>query len=112
MGSNNKLLEWYRKHIRPFFGDHEPERLAEFDKDARRIEDIESELSKHMPVCFLGGSGVGKSTLINALIFGKESYVPAGGVGPFTAQALTVCYGEEPTFEVHYHSIAQLNKVI
>ena len=112
MESNNKLLEWYRKHIRPFFGEHEPEKLAEFDKDARRVEEIEADLRQQLPVCFLGGSGVGKSTLINALVFGKDSYIPSGGVGPLTAQALTVCYGEHPSFEVNYHSVDRINRVI
>lgn len=110
--SHNPLIGWYRKLIRPFFGEHEPEKLAEFDKDARRIEEIEADLHEPLPVCFLGGSGVGKSTLINALVFGAESYIPSGGVGPLTAQALTVCYGEHPSFEVRYHSVDRINRVI
>jgi GTP-binding protein EngB required for normal cell division len=110
--SHNPLIGWYRKLIRPFLGEHEPEKLAEFDKDARRIEEIEVDLHEHLPVCFLGGSGVGKSTLINALVFGAESYIPSGGVGPLTAQALTVCHGEHPSFEVHYHSVDRVNRVI
>lgn len=112
MESNSKIIAWYRKLIRPFLGEHEPERMAEFDKETRRIEEIEADLEEHLPVCFLGGSGVGKSTLINALVFGAESYIPSGGVGPLTAQALTVCYGDHPSFEVHYHSVDRINRVI
>lgn len=112
MNTENKLIQWYRKHIRPFFSDHEPDKLVEFDKDCQRVEGVEADLQKQLPVCFLGGSGVGKSTLINALIFGKDSYIPSGGIGPLTAQALTVCYGEQPSFEVHYHSVDKINQVI
>lgn len=112
MNTENKLIQWYRKYIRPFFGDHEPDKLAEFDKDCQKVEEIEADLQKQLPVCFLGGSGVGKSTLINALVFGKDSYIPSGGIGPLTAQALTVCYGEQPSFEVHYHSVDKINQVV
>lgn len=111
MDTENKLIQWYRKHIRPFFSDHEPDKLAEFDKDCQRIVKVEADLQQQLPVCFLGGSGVGKSTLINALVFGKDSYIPSGGIGPLTAQALTVCYGEQPSFEVHYHSVGKIHQV-
>ena len=29
-----------------------------------------------------------------------------------TAQALTVCYGEQPSFEVHYHSVDNFHRVV
>ncbi|NUN22031.1 MAG: dynamin family protein [Candidatus Jettenia caeni] len=112
MDTANKLILWYRKYIRPFFSEHEPDKLVEFDKDCQRIERIEADLQKKLPVCFLGGSGVGKSTLINALVFGKDSYIPSGGIGPLTAQALEVCYGEQPSFEVHYHSVKKIHQVV
>lgn len=112
MDTENKLIQWYRKYIRPFFSDHEPDKLTEFDKDSQRIGEIEADLQKQLPVCFLGGSGVGKSTLINALVFGKDSYIPSGGIGPLTAQVLTVCYGEQPSFEVNYHSVNKINQVV
>ena len=60
----------------------------------------------------MGNSGVGKSTLINALVAGKEILLPAGGVGPLTAQALTVRYSNKPRFEVHYHSPQKLRQVV
>ena len=32
MESNNKIIGWYRKLIRPFFSEHEPEKLAELTR--------------------------------------------------------------------------------
>jgi GTPase SAR1 family protein len=56
----------------------------------------------------LGASGVGKSTLINALVAGKELILPSGGVGPLTALAMEVRYGEVPSFEAEYHTARNL----
>ena len=55
--------------------------MEEFEKDfarlSRSLESSEIELS----VCFLGNSGVGKSTLINAVIGGDRPVVPSAESG-------------------------------
>jgi putative ribosome biogenesis GTPase RsgA len=43
-------------------------------------------------VCFVGGAGVGKSTLVNALVAGGDTVVTSGGVGPLTAQAIEITH--------------------
>lgn len=45
-------------------------------------------------VCFLGNSGIGKSTLLNAVAAGAEQVLPAGGIGPLTAQATILQRGQ------------------
>jgi hypothetical protein len=97
-----QIVEWYRLQARPFLAKLQPEKVADFDKDCARLEAAAASLNEELPVCFLGNSGVGKSTLINALVAGGGHLVPSGGVGPLTAQALTVRYGEDPKLEVEY----------
>lgn len=112
-GNTQALLKWYEDNARPFLLGHLPEeKIGEFDKDrdklARAAELSDAELS----VCFLGNSGVGKSTLINAVIGGAEAVVPSGGIGPLTAQALVVRHGEQPRFEVEYHGAGQVLRTV
>lgn len=108
----HKLLDWYRKAVKPFLLDHGLEKVEEYDAELKRLERIQATLYAKMPVCFLGNAGIGKSTLINAIVFGKEIYIPSGGVGPLTAQALTVCHGEHPSFEVLYHTAEPYNQIV
>jgi hypothetical protein len=106
------LEHWYSSQVRPFLAREEPSRLEEFDADLDRLRGVRDSLCGELAVCFLGTSGVGKSTLINALVAGREMVLPSGGIGPLTAQALTVRRGEVPGFEVHYHPPGQLGKVL
>lgn len=97
-----KLVDWFQSSVKPFLLDAQPEKVAALESDACNLETvIRSE--KEMAVCFLGNAGVGKSTLINSLVAGKEIILPAGGIGPLTAQALAVRYAPSRRFEVEYH---------
>jgi hypothetical protein len=75
--------------------------LARIDAHTRRA-------CEELAVCFLGDSGIGKSTLINALVAGQELVLPAGGIGPLTALAMEVRHGAEASFEAEYHNARAL----
>lgn len=107
------LLKWYEDHARPFLLNHlAEEKVQDFDKDHARLKRASELSSTELSVCLLGTSGVGKSTLINAIIGGKQAVVPSGGVGPLTAQALVVRHNETNRFEVEYHSAGQLLRTV
>ena len=107
-----KLLEWYTKRARPFLEQHAQQDLAAIDEQARRVEDLAQTAAREVAVCFLGNSGVGKSTLLNALISDKHDVLPHRGVGPLTAQATEVRHAEAPYFHATYVSAAALNKIL
>jgi GTP-binding protein EngB required for normal cell division len=108
-----KLLgSWYQTEARPFLADVANDRIPQLDQELKRLEDLVGTLGDDLPVCFLGTSGVGKSTLINAVVAGREVLLPAGGVGPLTAEATLVKYAAERLFRVSYHAPTKLNKLL
>jgi len=98
----HELLSWYEQSARPFLERHSSDRLEAVQADKERLCRL-LDCRDEVTVCFLGNSGVGKSTLLNALAAGANQILPAGGIGPLTAQATEVRYSEEKCFHVIYH---------
>ncbi len=97
------LIDWFHSYAKPFLQGVQPEKVAPLEGDARNLEGVLGSADQELTVCFLGNAGVGKSTLINSLVAGKDVILPAGGIGPLTAQALAVRYAPHRRFEVEYH---------
>jgi hypothetical protein len=103
------LLELYRTGVRPLLEEHEVVGLDQLDR-AEQV--VKSALNRDptLSVGFLGDSQVGKSSIINAML--GRWVLPAGGIGPLTAQATGVGYRDQNAFEVHYHGAERLNRVL
>ncbi|EAQ80601.1 dynamin family protein [Blastopirellula marina] len=111
MNCTETLSVWFRKKVKPFLLSEAPDRVVELEQELCKLEEWEKELHEPIGICFVGGAGVGKSTLINAIVAGSETVVPSGGVGPLTAQAIQISYADSPSFEAIYHSPANLWKI-
>ena len=107
-----RLKEWFDKKAKPFLEQHETEKVIELDQDLDRLLRTDRRASEDLAICFLGASGVGKSTLINALVAGEENVLPSGGIGPLTALAMQVHYSEEARFEAAYQPLQNLWRLV
>jgi Dynamin family len=104
------LEEWYQTKGRSFIESYAPDRVSSFDSEVERIRRLREATNKDIQVCFLGNSGIGKSTLINALVAREQVILPQGGIGPLTAQAVSVRASDEPFLRATYLHSKQLNK--
>jgi GTP-binding protein EngB required for normal cell division len=108
-----QLLDWYDNAVRSFFVKTIPqEKVTEFDKGREHLSKITQVADAEIAVCFLGASGIGKSTLINAMVGGAEAVVPSGGIGPLTAQALVVRGRSQRGLEVEYHGPGRILRTV
>ncbi len=107
------LINWYSTFVRPLFAKTLSEDLvAALDKDRDQLSKLRGTSRTEIAICFLGTSGIGKSTLINAIVGGANVIVPSGGVGPLTAQALIVRSMPEKRLEVEYHNAQPILRTV
>jgi ABC-type arginine transport system ATPase subunit len=104
-------ITWYETQVRPFLAKHVPERLPSLDSDCDRLKRLIKQ-PDGVTICFLGNSGVGKSTLLNALAAGNRQVLPSGGIGPLTARATEVSFSKEPWFQVVYQPRKQFSQLV
>jgi energy-coupling factor transporter ATP-binding protein EcfA2 len=106
------MKEWFDKRARPFLEQHETDKVVELDQDLDRLLRTDHRAAEDLTICFLGASGVGKSTLINALVACEENVLPSGGIGPLTALAMQLRYSEEARFEAAYQTPQNLWRLV
>jgi hypothetical protein len=107
-GDARRLLQEFKEQYRPFFVEQSVQTVEILDRSADVLEAVLKRKAR-LSVGFLGEAQVGKSSLINALV--GRTALPAGGIGPLTAQATEVTNADESSLEVTYHGVEELKDV-
>lgn len=108
-----QVVEWYRQLARPFLEQHAADRVPGLDDQAKRLADVADRTrGDEVSVCFLGAAGVGKSTLLNALVDRTFNVLPQGGIGALTAQATEVRSAERPYLRAKYSDPKTLRGIL
>jgi GTP-binding protein EngB required for normal cell division len=106
-----RVHAWLAADGRAIFERRDAARLPILDAMIADAERCLAPAQRELPICFLGNAGVGKSTLINALVDPVVHVVPQGGVGPLTAQATVVRYAERPYLRARYYGARKVNQL-
>jgi len=103
-----ELLELYDRELKPLLA---ARKLGSFDQIDLVAERLRRAIAKQrrLNVGFVGESQVGKSTLINTLL--DQRVLPSGGIGPLTAQATNVTFGDTDRLQVAYQTREALNRL-
>ncbi len=110
--SSRRLRLWFDGSFQPFLQRWDSvERAASLSQRLQRVDELVERCGEEQAFCFLGASGVGKSTLINALAARNHTVLPHGGVGPLTAQATVVRTSATRTIKVRYAEPQKLDQV-
>jgi hypothetical protein len=103
-----RLLTDYADFVRPEFERQQVSGVEALDAAAALVK-AALDRSARLTVGFVGESQVGKSSIINALL--DRRALPSGGLGPLTASATRVRYGQDPTIEIEYHGKRQIQQL-
>lgn len=103
------ITDFYRNKLRPILvRQDDTDQIVQFDQLLKSVEQGFTALSP-LQLGFLGESQVGKSSLINALL--DRAALPAGGIGPLTAQAIRVRRDTDEAFIAAYHGAGKVNQL-
>lgn len=107
------VVDWYDERARGFIEQYAADHLSALDEQRRRVAEIARVKNDgDVPVCLLGAAGVGKSTLLNAVVDPRVNVLPHGGIGALTAQATIVRYAERPFLRVQYFGAPTLKGIL